>query len=119
MHSVEWIPGPRIKKAAGELRPDPIAPEQVIEGSPLASDRVVGHWKGGAQTGVWRCEPGRFTDVKVDESFVVLEGRASIRHGEAVHELRAGDVCVLRAGIETEWTVHETVVKVYVLDPDS
>ena len=103
---------------AGALEPDPIPPEQVIAGSPLASERLIGRWQSGALTGVWRCEPGRFTDVEADESFVVIEGCASIRHGDAVHEVGPGDVCVLPAGAETEWTVHETLVKVYVVDPD-
>ncbi|MGB2851598.1 MAG: cupin domain-containing protein [Solirubrobacterales bacterium] len=48
----------------------------------------------------------------------MIEGCASIRHGDAVHEVGPGDVCVLPAGAETEWTVHETLVKVYVVDPD-
>jgi uncharacterized cupin superfamily protein len=102
---------------AGALEPDPIPSEQILEGSPLASERQIGRWVSGPLTGVWRCEPGCFTDVEVDETFVVVEGRATIRHGDAVHEVGPGDVCLLPAGAETEWTIHETVVKVYVLDP--
>ena len=43
----------------------------------------------------------------------------TIRHGADVHEIGPGDVCMLPAGAETEWTVHEALLKVYVLRDDS
>ena len=65
-------------------------------------------------TGIWRCTPGTVTDVEADETFVVLSGRATIEHDGASHEVGPGDVCVLPAGAETKWTVHETLTKVFV-----
>ena len=105
--------------AGGEYDPDPLDAEQVIEGSPETSDRALGEWGNGTLTGIWRCEPGRFSDVEVDESFVVLEGRATIEHQGSAYEVGPGDVCILAAGAETIWTVHEPLLKVYVLQPDS
>jgi uncharacterized protein len=103
------------RAGGGAFVPDPLADHQIVEGSPEATDRHLGTWSDGTTTGVWRCTPGRFTDVEVDETFVVLEGRASIRCGDDVFTVGPGDVCVLPAGAVTEWTVHQTLVKVYVL----
>ncbi len=105
--------------AGGEYESDPLDAELVIEGSPETSDRPIGGWSDGTLTGMWRCEPGRFRDLEVDESFVVLEGRATIEHQGSAYEVGPGDVCVLPAGAETVWTVHETLLKVYVLQPPS
>ena len=72
---------------------------------------------GGASlaTGVWRCTAGTVTDVEVDETFVVLSGRATIEHAGESHEVGPGDVCVLPAGAETTWTIHEDLTKVFVV----
>jgi uncharacterized cupin superfamily protein len=72
---------------------------------------------GGAElaTGVWRCTEGTVTDVEADETFVVLSGRATIDHDGTSHEVGPGDVCVLPAGAETTWTIHETLTKVFVI----
>jgi uncharacterized cupin superfamily protein len=98
----------------GRFDPDPLDSGQVVAGDPETGDRHLATWSDGTITGIWRCTPGRFTDIEVDETFIVLEGRASIRQGGSVTEVGPGDVCVLGAGAETEWTVTETVVKVYV-----
>ena len=68
---------------------------------------------------MWRCTPGRFRDVEVDETFVVIEGRATIEFEGGKVEVGPGDVCVLSAGAETVWTVHETLLKGYALGKTS
>ena len=98
-----------------ELEPDPVDPETILAGSPVASAAEVAQWSGGAETGVWRIEPGVVTDVEVEETFVVLDGRATIECEGEIHELRPGSVCVFAAGAETKWTVTETLLKVYVI----
>ncbi len=52
-----------IAAAAAELEPDPLDPAQVIDGSPETSAFVLAEG-GGAESGVWRCTPGRFRDVE-------------------------------------------------------
>jgi uncharacterized cupin superfamily protein len=101
----------------GEFEADPLEAGQLIAGSPGPRDRSLGQWSDGTVTGIWRCGPGRFRDVEVDETFVVLEGRASIEHDGTFHEVGPGDVCVLPEGAETVWTVHESLLKVYLLRP--
>ncbi len=103
-----------VDALAAELEPDPLDAEQVIEGDPQTSDLELSTSPSGEVSGVWRCTPGRFRDTEVDETFVVLEGRATVEFesGEVI-ELAPGMVCTLPAGAETVWTVHETLLKGY------
>lgn len=97
--------------AEAELAPDPLDPGQVIEGDPRTSAAVLATTADGGESGVWRCTPGTFRDVEADETFVVLEGRATIEWDGGSIDVRPGDVCTLVAGTETVWTVHETILK--------
>lgn len=99
-----------IAAGAAALEPDPLDPGQVIDGSPVTTAFVLAE-AGGAESGVWRCTPGRFRDVEADETFVVLQGRATIEWDGGRVEVGPGDVCALEAGTETVWTVHETLLK--------
>lgn len=104
-----------IAAADAELEPDPLEPEQIIAGDPQTSAAVVASASGG-ESGVWRCTPGKFSDVEADETFVVLEGRATIEWDGGSIEVTPGDVCALAAGTETVWTVHETILKGFRID---
>jgi uncharacterized cupin superfamily protein len=105
----------RVAAARADLEPDPLDAGQVLAGDPRTSAAVLRESPGGAETGVWRCTPGRFRDVEVDEAFVVLEGHATIEFDGGSVDLGPGDVCALAAGTETVWTVHETLLKGYSL----
>ncbi|MEZ5155830.1 MAG: cupin domain-containing protein [Solirubrobacterales bacterium] len=105
-----------------ELEDEPLDPGTVLAGDPrtAAGEIAAAALPGGStlETGVWQCTPGVVTDVEADETFVVIAGRATIEHAGESHEVGPGDVCVLPAGAETRWTVHETLKKVYVaVDP--
>ena len=110
-------PVARVAAREAELEPEPLDPAQVLEGDPRTSAFVVADTAEGSESGVWRCTPGRFRDVEVDETFVVLEGRATIAYEGGSVEVGPGDVCALAAGTETIWTVHETLLKGYALVP--
>ena len=108
--------GPVVVSAAANaaLEPDPLDPEQILGGDPRTFDLELARSASGEISGIWRCTPGRFSDVEVDETFVVLEGRATVEFADGHRiELGRGDVCVLAAGAETVWTVHETILKGY------
>jgi uncharacterized cupin superfamily protein len=104
-----------VQAGAVELGPDPIDPELIVSGDPAASAADIAQGKSGAVTGVWKIEPGVVTDTEVEETFVVLEGRATIECDGESYDLGPGSVCVFEAGAETTWTVHETLLKVYLI----
>lgn len=101
------------------LTDEPLDPGTILEGDPKTSAGEIASTvlPGGAtfETGVWRCTPGVVTDVEADETFVVISGRATIEHDGDSHDVGPGDVCVLPAGADTRWTVHETLTKIYVI----
>lgn len=102
----------RLADVAVPLEPLPDA--EVVEGEPSAGSVALAT-VGEVEVGVWRMTAGVATDVEVDEAFVVLSGSARIRFadGESI-DVAAGDLVTLRAGERTEWTVRETLTKVYV-----
>lgn len=78
-------------------------------------EAVFGQWRG-AEVGVWTCEPGEYPDTEADEVFVVLEGSATVQFIEPALpaiEIAPGSVVRLEEGMQTVWTVRETLRKVY------
>jgi uncharacterized protein len=101
-----------------ELADEPLDPDSIIAGDPRTSAGEIASvpLPGGVslETGVWSCTAGVLTDTEADEIFVVISGRATIDHAGVSHDVGPGDVCLLPAGAETRWTVHEILTKVYV-----
>jgi uncharacterized cupin superfamily protein len=97
------------------LQPDPLEPAQLVDGDPVTSDHVLRESADGrAISGVWSCTPGVFSDVEVDETFVVVAGHATIAVVDGPSfDVGPGDLCTLEAGTRTVWTVHEELVKGY------
>jgi len=94
---------------------EPLPDEQIVTGSPSTGLVELGAFSG-VGLGVWEMTPGTATDVEVDEVFIVLSGRARIvftdRDLDPI-EIGAGDIVRLETGMRTEWTVTETLRKVY------
>lgn len=93
----------------------PVPDEKVLSGAPTASAIALGTYAG-QEVGVWEHTPGTSTDVEADELFIVLSGSATVHFvdEERTVHLSAGSVMQLFAGQRTEWTVTETLRKVYV-----
>lgn len=90
---------------------EPVPADQVVAGTPTTGIRELDE-----RAGVWEMSPGAMRDVEVDEVFVVLAGAATVAFIEPALpsiELRPGVVVRLEAGMRTEWTVRETLRKVY------
>lgn len=96
-----------------QLSPDPIDPAQVLAGDPRAGDLVLSEGDAGT-AGLWRCAPGSFADVEVEESFLVLAGDATLRYEDGrSFALCPGVAHSFRGGERTVWIVREELLKVY------
>ncbi|MDN3496193.1 cupin domain-containing protein [Planococcus sp. APC 4015] len=95
---------------------EPVEVDKVVSGKPLTRYVDVDE-SAGRTIGVWEHTPGVSRDVEADEVFVVLAGDATIEFEQPALppiELRPGSVVRLEAGMQTVWTVRETLRKVYV-----
>ena len=106
-----------IKLAVGQLalNPSPIHPEWVIEGNPIARNKVLSSSVDGtASTLIWDCTAGRFNwFYDVDETIYVIEGGVVIRDaGGAARRLSAGDTIFFPAGARAEWHVEDYIRKI-------
>jgi len=106
-----------IKLAVGQLalNPSPIHPDWVIEGHPIARNKVLSSSADGtASTLIWDCTAGRFNwFYDVDETIYVIEGGVVIRDvGGAARRLSAGDTIFFPAGARAEWHVEDYIRKI-------
>lgn len=98
-----------------ELSPAPIPIEWIIDGQPIARNRLIfASGDGTASTFLWDCTSGRFNwFYDVDETICLLTGAITVvdiagRH----HHLKAGDVFTFPAGSRFEWSVPSYVRKI-------
>lgn len=117
--TLELGPGLLLEAAAVALTHEPLATEQVVAGAPTTATLVLDE-RDGREIGVWEITPGTASDFEVDEVFVVLSGRArleftAVPDGAALPPIEIGPGSVVRLveGMQTTWTVHETLRKVY------
>ena len=102
--------------AALDLAHEPLPAASVVSGAPTTASMTLAT-VGEIEVGVWEMTPGIATDTEADEVFVVTSGRATIRFLSPVLpplEVGPGSVVRLAEGMQTEWTVTETLRKVYV-----
>lgn len=100
---------------AAALEHSAVPPEQTVAGTPTTAVLDLGTI-GDQEWGVWEMTPGTMTDTEVEELFVVIAGRGTVRlidSGQTL-ELAPGTVGRLTAGARTEWTVTETLRKIWV-----
>jgi uncharacterized protein len=88
--------------------------DEVVHGAPTAAVRALEALPG-CEVGLWEMTEGTARDTEVDEVFVVVSGRGTVtfEDGERL-DLAPGTAVRLRAGERTEWTVTETLRKVWV-----
>ncbi|MFT4215217.1 MAG: cupin domain-containing protein [Microbacterium sp.] len=91
----------------------PVPAAQVVAGSPSTGSVDLDEDMG---FGVWEMTPGAMRDVEVDEVFVVVSGSATVEFVDPALptiELAPGAIVRLESGMQTVWTVRETLRKVY------
>lgn len=111
--------GALVDVAALALEHTPVAPDQDGGDSPTTGSVAFGSI-GGTDFGVWEMSVGTMYDVEAEEIFVVTAGAGTVliapfKGAEQQHvELFPGSLMRLSAGMQTTWTVRETLRKVYI-----
>ncbi len=101
--------------AHGQLGPAPIRAAWILEGEPVARNKLLSRSADGtASTYIWDCTAGKFNwHYEVDETLYVVEGRVIIKDQIGNSQtLEAGDTAFFPRGSKAEWTVDEYVRKV-------
>lgn len=97
------------------LHPSPINPAWILEGEPVARNRLLsGSDDGTACTLAWDCTAGRFDwYYDIDETVYVIEGSVRILDDRGVERVvEAGDTVFFPAGTHAQWTVEKYVRKI-------
>lgn len=102
------------------LDPFPLKPEQILDGDPQASAKLIWTSADGTQaSGIWECTPGTFNYEHTNETAGVIAGKATItpEGGEPV-EVGPGSIVFFAEGSKTHWVVEETIRKSFHLQAD-
>jgi uncharacterized protein len=97
-----------------ELKPAPINPNWILEGSPHArNSELTRSSDGRAMTLLWDCTPGKFIwHYNEDETIYILKGRLVLDDGFGPpKQFGPGDVVLFPAGAAVKWHVEEHVRK--------
>lgn len=101
-------------KFAVDLAPAPIEKSWIIEGNPVAQNRVLFNSQDGlAQTIVWQCSEGKFNwYYDFDETVFILEGSIVLENDNMpATRFGPGDVIVFNNGAHARWHVEGHVRK--------
>ncbi|MBP7891016.1 MAG: DUF861 domain-containing protein [Ilumatobacteraceae bacterium] len=73
---------------------------------------------GQVQVGIWECAAGTAGDPggDYDETMYMVAGRLSVAHPEGVYDVAPGTLWATPRHWGSEWQVHQTVRKLYVID---
>lgn len=96
------------------LSDDPINPDWIISGQPVARAAQWSASKDGTTTThVWDCTKGKFRwYFPSDEIVQIIEGAVTVKSGGVEKRtLRVGDAALFRAGSWSEWHVEDYVRK--------
>lgn len=109
------IAGALVSALAVELEHEPVDASQVVAGTPTTGYAPLD--EGTTEIGVWEMTPGAMSDTEVAEVFVVVAGSATVEFVSPALpsiELAPGSIVKLDAGMQTVWTVRETLRKVFI-----
>jgi uncharacterized protein len=107
-----------VKPLHVDLRPEPIKPEWIISGNPVAhSNKLATSRDRTSNVIVWECTPGRFQwHYSQDETVVILAGEAFITDRDGIERrIGPGEVAFFPAGTVCTWRITETIRKTAVL----
>ncbi len=101
----------------GIWNPQPLNPQHVREGSPVARVCEFGETSDrGMSFGAWDCTAGRFKWVYyVDEVITIIEGEAFVEINGVEEHLTAGSMFYFPFGTVAHWHVPEYIRKHFIL----
>jgi uncharacterized cupin superfamily protein len=116
------VAGAVTDAAALPLEHEPVPADQVVAGAPTTGYAALdepgtGEGGGAGELGVWEMTPGAMRDTEVAEVFLVIAGRATVEFVDPslpAIDLRPGSIVRLDAGMQTVWTVTETLRKLFI-----
>ncbi len=97
-----------------DLTGAPIDPSWIVEGAPVARNRVLSHSSDrSAWTMVWDCTAGAFRwTYQFDETVHILDGSVAVTDADGLTRLfKPGDVIFFPAGSVAEWRIDSYVRK--------
>ncbi len=100
-----------------ELGPNPINPDWIIDGKPVArSRRLAESADGTSSVMAWTCTPGRFQwHYAVDETVHIISGEVFVTDEQGrTHRLGPGDMAFFPAGSRSVWEVTKDLRKLAV-----
>lgn len=97
-------------------------PTSLTENQVEAAKGLFNSNDGTLKTGIWECNPGRFTAdrTQASETCYILSGRVTLHDADGrSQDLGAGDMLTLPKGWTGEWTIHELTRKIYIIHDDT
>jgi uncharacterized cupin superfamily protein len=94
--------------------PCPIRSAWILQGKPIARNKVLSTSHDGTSTTVvWDCTAGKFNwFYSIDETTYILEGSVRLKDSNGSRLVTAGDSVFFPAGSSAEWTVDTYIRKV-------
>ena len=99
--------GRPLSGLALDLPVEPVGSGQAVAGAPCTGSVGLGG-VGAVRIGVWEMTTGSMVDVEIEETFVVVEGRARVEFLDPPlpeAQLEPGSIMRFDAGMKTRWTV--------------
>ena len=110
--------GQALRATRVALEHEPVAADQST-GVPATTAALELGTLAGTDYGIWEMTVGSMYDVEAEEVFIVLAGAGTVViapfEDRPAHtaELEPGTVMRLSAGMQTTWTITETLRKIY------
>jgi uncharacterized cupin superfamily protein len=105
----------KFSSGNASLEPAPINSAWILEGNPVARNRIISTSKDGTSSAlIWECTAGKFNwFYDVDETVYIIEGSVLLKDvNGAERRVSVGETVYFPVGCRAEWTVDKYVRKV-------
>ena len=105
----------KFSSGNASLEPAPINSAWILEGNPVARNRILSTSKDGSASAlIWECTAGKFNwFYDVDETVYIIEGSVLLKDANgAERRVSVGETVHFPVGCKAEWTIDKYVRKV-------